>query len=138
MRSVAAAQHLHAMIIVVSHYNIALPIQRNTAPAVDLPWTTASAAHAAHVSAVAHTQHLNTVVASVKHEHVPAAINRNAAGILELPVSAASAASAADGSYVAAVAVPQHLHSMIAQVSYDDVACTVKRDAVGLVELPCA
>jgi hypothetical protein len=78
---------------------------------------------------------LNTAVADVKHEHVPAAINRNAAGILELPVSTAFAA---DGSYVAAVAVAQHLHAMIPRVSYDDVACTVKRDAVGAVELTSA
>ena len=41
----------------------------------------------------------------------------------------------ADGSHVAAVAVAQHLHSMIPLVSYNDVACTVKRDAVGTVEL---
>ena len=111
------------MIMAVNHYNIALTIQRNTAKAAaDLPWTTAFAAHAAHVGAVAHTQHLDTVVIGVKHEHVPAAINRNAAGTDELPVSTAFAA---DGSYVAAVTVPQHLHSMILHVSYDDVACTV-------------
>ena len=126
------------MITVVSHYNIALPIQSNTANAADLPWTTALAAHAAHVSAVAHTQHLNTVVALVIHEHVPAAINRNAGGTAELPVSTASAVTAADGSYVAAVAVAQHLHSMIQHVGYDDVACTVKRDALGAVELTSA
>ncbi len=122
------------MISLVSHYNIALPIERNTAPAADLPWTTASAAQAAHVSAVAYTQHLDTAVADVKHEHVPAAINRNAAGMNEVPVSTALAA---DGSYVAAD-VAQHLHPMILCVSYDDEACTVKRDAVGVVELTSA
>jgi hypothetical protein len=40
-------------------------------------------------------------------------------GRVELPVSTAFPA---DGSYVAAVAVPQHLHPMIPRVSYDDVA----------------
>ena len=73
------------MIAAVSHYNIALHIQCNTAKASELPKTTALAAHTAHIGAVAHTQHLNTVVVDVKHEHVPAAINRNAAWVLELP-----------------------------------------------------
>ena len=53
----------------------------------------------------------------------------------ELPVSTAFAA---DGSHVAAVAVAQHLHSMITRVGYNDVACTVKRDAAGIDELTSA
>ena len=46
------------------------------------------------------------------HDDAPLAVDQNAVGILELPVSTALAA---DGSYVAAVAVPQHLHSMLQQ-----------------------
>ncbi len=113
------------MITAVSHHNIALSIQRNTAPDADLPWTAASPAHTAHVTAVAHTQHLNTMVVFVMHEQVPAAINRNADGKVELPVSTALAA---DGSYVAAVAVAQHLHSMIQRVSVDDFASQLAAD----------
>ncbi len=75
------------------------------------------------------------MIMGVAHDDVPLAIDQNAVGILELPVSTAFAA---DGSYVAAVAVPQHLHSMISEVSYDDVACTVKRDAAGADELTSA
>ena len=136
VRAITEPHNLHAMIVAVSHYNIALPIQCNTAVAADLRWTTAVAAHAAHVSAVAHTKHLNTAVADpVMHKHVAAAINSNAAGILELRLSTASAAN---GSHVAAVAVAQYLHSMIVRVSYEDVACVVKRDAAGTVELSSA
>ena len=69
------------------------------------------------------------------HPNVPAAIDRNAAGILELPISTAFAAN---GSYVAAIAVAQHLHSIITAVSYNDVACTVERDAHGFGELTSA
>ena len=71
----------------------------------------------------------------VAHDDAPLAVDQNAVGNVELPVSTALAA---DGSYVAAVAVAQHLHSMISAVSYDDVACTVKRDAAGVVELTSA
>ena len=71
------------------------------------------------------------MIISVANDDAPLAVDQNADGILELPVSTAFAA---DGSYVAAVAVAQHLHSMIERVSYDDVACTVKRDGVGVVE----
>jgi hypothetical protein len=86
VRPIAAPQNLHAMIAAVSHYNIALPIQRNTAVAYDLPWTFAFAAHAAHVGAVAHTEHLNTAVAEpVMHENVPAAIDCNAVGTVNCP-----------------------------------------------------
>ena len=132
--AVAEPNNLHAMIAAVGHHNIALPIQRDAAiPSAKLPWTTAFPAHGAHVSAVAHTKHLNT--AAVSHEHVPAAIDNNAQGIIELPISSAFAA---DGSHVAAVAVAQHLHSMIIPVSYNDVACTVKRDASGSFELTSA
>jgi hypothetical protein len=62
VRPIAAPQNLHATIAATSQYNVALPIQRNSAPAVDLPWTTAFAAHAAHVDTVAHTRHFNTAV----------------------------------------------------------------------------
>jgi hypothetical protein len=65
----------------------------------------------------------------------PFAVDQNAIGTIELPISSAFAA---DGSHVAAVAVAQHLHSMIVTVSYDDVACTVKCNAAGIVELPSA
>jgi hypothetical protein len=122
------------MIAAVSHNNIALPIHGDAAPTIaKLPWISAFAAHGAHLSAVAHTKHLNTAV--VMHEHIPAAIDCNARGILELPISSASAA---DGSHVAAVAVAQHLHSIIAKFRYDNVACTVPRDARGTEELPSA
>ena len=136
MRSIAATQNLHAIIAAVSYYNVALSIKCNTAPAAELPCTAALAAHAAHVGAVAHTEHLNTAVADpVMHENAPAAIDSNAAGLDELPISTALAA---DGSHVAAVAVAQHLHSMIPSVGYNDVACTVKHDAAGTVELTSA
>ncbi len=75
------------------------------------------------------------MIVILAHDDAPLAVDQNAVGKVELPVSTASAA---DCSYVAAVAVAQHLHSMITHVSYDDVACTVKRDAVGAVELTSA
>ena len=72
------------------------------------------------------------MIAVIAHDDALLANDQNAKRIFEWPVSTAFAA---DGSYVAAVTVPQHLHSMIPRVSYDDVACTVKRDAVGLLAL---
>ena len=80
-------------------------------------------------------QQLYAVIAEVAHDDAPLAVDQNTEGQLELPVSTAMAA---DGSQVAAVAVAQHLHSMIKRVSYNDVACTVKRDAAGIVELSSA
>jgi hypothetical protein len=75
------------------------------------------------------------VIEAIAHDDAPLAVDQNAVGIAELPISTAFAA---DGSQVAAVAVAQHLHSMIMRVGYNDVACTVKRDAVGTVELTSA
>ena len=75
------------------------------------------------------------MIVGVAHDDAPLAVDLNAIGDVELPISTALSA---DDSYVAAVAVAQHLHSMITQVSYDDVACTVKRDAAGAVELTSA
>ena len=72
------------------------------------------------------------MIAVIAHDEALLANDQNAKRIFEWPISTAFAA---DGSHVAAVAIAQHLHSMIQQVSYDDVACTVKRDAVGLLEL---
>ncbi len=80
-------------------------------------------------------QQLQAVIAEVARDDAPLAVDQNSIGKYELPVSAAFAA---DGSHVAAVAVAQHLHSMIIHVGYNDVACTVKRDAEGLVELSSA
>ena len=80
-------------------------------------------------------QHLYAMIEGVAHDDAPLAVDQNAEGIVELHVSTAFAA---DGSYVAAVAVAQHLHPMIARVSYYDVACTVKRDATGGHELTSA
>jgi hypothetical protein len=77
-------------------------------------------------------QQLYAVIAVFTHDDAPLAVDHNAPGKPELPVSSAFAA---DGSHVAAVAVAQHLHSMITRVSYNDVACTVKRDAVGTAGL---
>ncbi len=75
------------------------------------------------------------MIVDLTHDDAPLAVDQNAVRPVELPVSTAFAA---DGSHVAAVAVEQHLHSMIERVSYDDAACTVKRDAVGVVELTSA
>ena len=75
------------------------------------------------------------MVAAVADDDAPLAVDQNAAGTIELPISFTSAA---DGSHVAAVAVAQHLHSMIKRVGYNDVACTVKRDAAGKHELTSA
>ena len=80
-------------------------------------------------------QHLYAVVAAVAHDDAPLAVNCNAVGTVELPISTTFAAK---GSNVAAVAVSQNLHPMIIAVGYNDVAGTVKRDAEGLLELPCA
>ena len=54
------------------------------------------------------------MIAELANDDAPLAVDQNAVGRLELPVSTAFAA---DGSYVAAVAVAQHLHSMITRVS---------------------
>jgi hypothetical protein len=111
MRPIAAPQNLHAMIVGVSHYNVALSIQRNTAPAADLPLGRClRCTHAANVGSVAQTEHLNTAM----HENIPAAIDRNAAVTNELNISTALVAN---DSYVA-----QHLHSIITLLSYNDVA----------------
>ena len=75
------------------------------------------------------------MVEAVADDDAPLAVDQNAIGILELPICTAIAA---DGSHVAAVAVAQHLHSIIVIVSYDDVACTVQRNAGGRLELPSA
>jgi hypothetical protein len=75
------------------------------------------------------------MIEAVADDDAPLAVDQNAIGKIELPISSAFAA---DGSHLAAVAVAQHLHSMIAAVSYDDVACTVKCNAGGLRELPSA
>ena len=81
-------------------------------------------------------QHLYVVVVAVAHDDAPLAVNCNAVGIAELPISSTIAAT--KGSNVAAVAVSQNLHPMITEVGNNDVAGTVKRDANGIVELPCA
>ena len=81
-------------------------------------------------------QHLYAVVEAVAHDDAPLAVNCNAVGTVELPIS--TTLSATKGSNVAAVAVSQNLHPMITEVGYNDVAGSVKRDAEGNVELPCA
>ena len=78
---------------------------------------------------------MNAVIVAVAYDNAPLAVDQNAVGIVELPISTAIAA---DGSHVAAVAVAQHLHSMIKRVGYNDVACTVTRDAARTVELTSA
>ena len=75
------------------------------------------------------------MIPAVADNDAALAVDQNAEGTNELPICTALAA---DGSHVAAVAVAQHLHSIIATVSYDDVACTVQRDAGGMHELPSA
>jgi hypothetical protein len=75
------------------------------------------------------------MIPAVADDDAPLAVDQNATGIIELPICTAFAA---DGSHVAAVAVTQHLHSIIVFVSYDDVAYNVQRDAGGIVELPSA
>ena len=81
-------------------------------------------------------QHLYALVEAVAHDDAPLAVNCNAVGTVELPISSTFAAT--KGSNVAAVAVSQNLHPMIIEVGYNDVAGTVKRDAAGIDELPCA
>ena len=136
MGTIAVPENLHATIDAIRNCNIAFPIQRDTAHTVELPRTTTFAAHAAHIRAVAHAEHYNTPVdPPVVHEHVPPAVNRNTARKVELPIATTFAAK---GSNVVAVAVSQNLHPMIIEVGYNDVAGAVKRDASGLVELPCA
>ena len=81
-------------------------------------------------------QHLYVVVVAVANDDAPLAVNCNAVGTVELPISTTLAAT--KGSNVAAVAVSQNLHPMITVVGYNDVAGAVKRDAEGLLELPCA
>ncbi len=80
-------------------------------------------------------QHMYAMIEGVAHDDAPLAVDQNAVGKVELPVSTAFAA---DGSYVASVAVAQRLHSIIIRVSYNDVACAVKREAAGAVELTSA
>ena len=75
-------------------------------------------------------QHVYAIVAVLAHDDAPLAVDQNAVGNVELPVSTALAA---DGSYVAAVAVAQHLHSI--SVKHDDAASKTKRDVCGEVKL---
>jgi hypothetical protein len=63
------------------------------------------------------------------HDSAPLAINRNAAKGVELAVAAAFAA---DGSNLGAVAVPQHLHTVILAVSYKDVPGAVEGKAANI------
>ncbi len=80
-------------------------------------------------------QHLYAVILAIAHDDATLAVDQNAVWTVELPISTAKAA---DGSHVAAVTVAENLHSMIHAVSYYDVACTVERDAAGIVELTSA
>ncbi len=77
-------------------------------------------------------QHLYAMVAAVAHYDAPLAVNHNAERLVELPISTTFAT---DGSNVAAIAVAQHLHSMIIELGYNDVACTIQRHADGPIEL---
>ena len=45
---------------------------------------------------------------------------------------AVAAALRADGSNMRAIAVPQHLHALVAQVGYKDVTRTVKGNTMGV------
>ena len=67
------------------------------------------------------------MVFAVAHDNAPLAINSNAARAGELAVAAAVGA---DGSNMGAIAVPQHLHAMITEVSYKDVPGAVKGKTV--------
>jgi hypothetical protein len=71
------------------------------------------------------------MVAVFANEHTPRANNSNAAtvGAHKSAPKAAAAAFGADSSNLGAIVVPQHLHAMIAVVSYNDVPGAVKGKA---------
>ena len=70
------------------------------------------------------------MIVGVAHDDAPLAVEQIGARTVELPISTALAA---DGSYGAAVAVAQHLHSI--SVKHDDAASKTKRDVCGEVKL---
>ena len=87
------------------------------------------------MGAVAVAQHLHAV-AVINYNNVAGGIERDARGILEL---ADACSSAADGADMRAVAVAQHLNTMIATVGNNKVALAVKRNtAMASSELPVA
>ena len=73
------------------------------------------------------------MIPAVADNDAALAVDQNVPGMIELPICTACAT---DGSHVAAVAVAQHLHSIITKLSYDDVACTVNATPRGEMNCP--
>ena len=76
---------------------------------------------------------LHAMVAGVSHDDAPVAVDGHAATrLVELSVSGAFAA---DGANMRAVAVAQHLHTMVAFFNDNNVTGGIERDARGPMEL---
>ena len=71
---------------------------------------------------------MHAVTAVFAHGNMPVCIYNNTIGILELAVAAALGA---DGSNMRAITVPQHLHTIIGAIGYEDMPRPVKGKAKG-------
>ena len=88
-------------------------------------------------TAIAAIRTANTVAkrATLQMDKAPLSVDNNAQGSAELAVAAAVRA---DGSNMRAIAVPQHLHAVVAVVGYKDVTRTVKGKPHGVRKLAVA
>ncbi len=75
---------------------------------------------------IAVAKHLHTTATAFRHNNVPRAVERYAPGLTEL---AGSCSLAAEAAQVRAVAVPEHLNTMVFAIGYYQVALAIKRDA---------
>ena len=71
---------------------------------------------------------MHAITTVLTHGKAPLSIYNNAHGTIELAVAAAARA---DGSNMRAIAVPQHLHAVVAIFGYKDVARAVKGNTMG-------
>ncbi len=75
------------------------------------------------------------MVVVVTDDHTPIAIKNNAKRTVEL---SCAVSKAADASNKSPVIVPQHLHTMVASISYNKVAQAIEVNAPGIRELAVA
>ena len=75
MRAVRIPQHLNAAVVPIADDEVAFRIKRDKTPiAAKLAVAAATAAHAAHVTAITESEHLHARVAAIKHGKVTSAV----------------------------------------------------------------
>ena len=96
-------QHLHAMVVFVSHDDASVAVDGDAGGIAELAVAAAVAADGAHVRSVAVIQHLHAMVTVLNHNQMTRAVQRNTPRSAELAVACAFLA---DGPQVLPVAVP--------------------------------